>query len=128
MGFWEYPAKGISTPSERLMNELLEAQKIGKDVAHPDLLRMEAAKIKERLSEDHFPGHAAWLDWPWKLHKKQEKGPKNEKIVELYNLVEDPNESSDASSDHQDRVESMRAALEAWQTSVIRSLNGEDYP
>jgi response regulator RpfG family c-di-GMP phosphodiesterase len=42
-------------------------------------------------------------------------------------LEKDRNEETNLVDDHPDRVKAMRESLETWQTSVIRSLNGEDY-
>jgi hypothetical protein len=46
---------------------------------------------------------------------------------ELYNLADDREEKNDLLANEPDRAEKMKAALEAWQRSVVRSLNGEDY-
>jgi len=123
MGFWDYPAKGISVPSKKWMTSLLKAQQEGKDVNDTSRLRLDAGVIKRRYPEDTFPGHAAWLDWPWKLHRI-EKG--NAVKFELYNLARDAMEENDL-IDGQQRVVSMKAELEAWLKSVVRSLNGKDY-
>lgn len=124
MGFWDYPAKGISTPSKKWMASLLAAQQAGKDVDDPWRLRLGAGKITKRYPEASFPGHAAWLDWPWKLHRIQ----KNDRVTfELYNLADDPMESAELVDRQALRVRSMRVALEGWLTSVARSLNGKDY-
>lgn len=125
MGFWDYPIKGIRTPSKEWMAELLEAQKKGSEVTDKDRLRLGADKITKQYSEDTFPGHAAWQDWPWKLHRIQ--GKDGTVKVELYNLANDPNEKTDRSARQQDRAKSMRADLERWLRSVIASLNGKDY-
>ena len=45
----------------------------------------------------------------------------------LFNLVKDRDETTNLIDDHADRVKAMTDSLEEWQTSVIRSLNGEDY-
>jgi len=45
----------------------------------------------------------------------------------LYNLARDPYEKNDRTARQADRVKAMRADLEVWLTSVVRSLNGEDY-
>ena len=73
--------------------------------------------------EDITTGHAAWNDWPWKLHRID--GNK----FELYNLTTDPMESFDLSKNnqHKQRLERMKKELDVWMRSVIRSLNGEDY-
>ena len=45
---------------------------------------------------------------------------------ELYNLAKDPMEASPI--DDAIRIATMKAELEDWLTSVVNSLNGEDYP
>jgi len=87
MGFWDYPMGGISTPSAKWMSELLELQKAGKQETDPARLRLDAGKIAKKYPLDRLPGHAAWLDWPWKLHRiENNKGVK----IELYNSPKTP--------------------------------------
>jgi arylsulfatase A-like enzyme len=124
MGFWDHPTGGISTPSRKLMSELLELQKSGKEVDDPSRLCLDAGKITKKYPVDSFPGHAAWLDWPWKLHRIETK---QDVKLELYNLVKDPDELNDLTAHNTRRVKMMKAELEEWQNSVISSLNGEDY-
>jgi hypothetical protein len=124
MGFWDHPTSGIRTPSKEWMTDLLNAQKAGKEIAQRSRLRLDAGKITKKYPEDSFAGHAAWLDWPWKLHRiETKKGVK----LELYNLAEDPQEKNDLAAQNAERVNAMRGELEKWQRSVVRSLNGEDY-
>ena len=125
MGFWDHPTGGISTPSHKWMSELLEAQKAGNQTGETSRLRLDAGEITKQYPEDTFPGHAAWLDWPWKLHRIQDK--KARVKWELYNLAEDPDERQDLLAQHSGRADSMKSRLEAWQKSVVRSLNGKDY-
>jgi len=125
MGFWDHPTRGIKTPSQEWMSELLEVQKAGKESSETFRLRLDAGKIAMQYPEDSFPGHAAWLDWPWKLHRIQ--GKKADVKLELYNLAEDPAEQKDLVTQNTERVNSMKFQLEAWQASVVRSLNGKDY-
>jgi hypothetical protein len=108
------------------MAELLQAQQTDPG-AVPDSfrLRLDAGEIGEEHPEGSLPGHAAWLDWPWKLHRiENEEG---EVALELYDLANDSEEANNLLSDHGDRVASMTAELEAWQRSVVASLNGQDY-
>ena len=124
IGFWDYPARGVRTPSKEFMSELLAAQKAGNEAGDESRLRPDAGKITRQYPEDTFPGHSAWLDWPWKLHRiEAEKGLE----LALYNLAADPQERNNMAAKYPERAESMRAELEQWQKSVIRSLNGEDY-
>ena len=125
MGFWDHPTGGISTPSDKWMSELLAAQKAGNETGDVSRLRLDAGKITKQYPEDIYPGHAAWLDWPWKLHRIEDK---NAKVKwELYNLADDPAEQEDLLTQQSDRVKSMKSQLEAWLKSVARSLNGKDY-
>jgi arylsulfatase A-like enzyme len=126
MGFWHFPEGGVVTPSKKLMAELFELQSTGADVTDPVRLRFEASDITKQYPEDSFPGHAAWLNWPWKLHRIEDKKTKNVKF-ELYNLAEDPMEENDLADKLQTRLENMKPQLQKWQLSVIRSLNGKDY-
>lgn len=125
VGFWNNPVAGISTPSDQWMSELLAAQKKGDPIPHPERLRKDAAEIKTRHPEDSFPGHAAWLDWPWKFHRIQAKG--GDVKVELYRLSDDPQEAKDLAASEPERTRDYRTALDAWLASVARSLNGADY-
>ena len=125
MGFWDHPTGGISTPSHKWMTELLDAQKAGDQTGDTSRLRLDAGKIARQYPEDTFPGHAAWLDWPWKLHRIHDK--KGNIKLELYNLAEDPMEQKDLLARETDRVNAMKSQLESWLASVVRSLNGKDY-
>ncbi len=125
MGFWDNPVPGIGTPSKKWMTELLEAQKKGKEISDEWRLRMDAGDITKQYPEDSYPGHAAWLDWPWKLHRIQNKN--GQVKLELYNLLEDPDEQNDILNQFPRQVKIMKTALEEWLTSVVRSLNGKDY-
>ena len=126
MGFWSYPPKTKSgVKGEKWMQELLEEQREGKSVADQSRLCLDAGEIKKQYAEDHFFGHAAWLDWPWKLHRIE--NDKRRVYWALYNLNDDPGEKRNLRSEHADKVEAMKAQLERWMASVIRSLNGEDY-
>ncbi|UCD48820.1 MAG: sulfatase-like hydrolase/transferase [Phycisphaerales bacterium] len=123
MGFWDHPARGIRTPSKEWMGSLMKAQQAGRDVDDPSRLRRDAGEISEQYPEDRFPGHAAWLDWPWKLHRIE----KNDVKFELYNLADDPQESRNVCDVQPERANTMKTQLEAWLASVARSLNGKDY-
>lgn len=82
------------------------------------------------------PGHAALLDWPYKLHTDPAAGRRanqptntNEKLpaVLLYDVEKDPKETSDLAAQEPERVARMTAALKAWKDSVEKSLGGADY-
>ncbi|MEQ9411775.1 MAG: sulfatase-like hydrolase/transferase [Fuerstiella sp.] len=128
MGFWSMNQSGISTPSDKWMREELAAQKEGRDYHDKSRLVADAAEIRSEFSRHERPGHAAWLDWPWKLHRIA-GGRKNADSVsfELYNLADDPMETTDLAAGESQRVQAMQKQLDTWQTSVIDSLNGSDY-
>ena len=81
------------------------------------------------------PGHAAWLDWPYKLHinpvagrgNKKKKGEEALPATLLYDVSKDPKETTDFAAQEPERVAKMTAALEAWKASVESSLSGGDY-
>jgi arylsulfatase A-like enzyme len=126
IGFWKYAAPGRSVPSHKLMTELLEAQQAGNELEDKSRLRLDAGAISRQYPMDALPGHAAWLAWPWKLHRIEDR----ETAVitfELYNLAEDPLEQHDVTGQNEGLVEMMKSALRDWQVSVVRSLNGGDY-
>jgi len=125
MGFWDYPGRGIGQRSTAMLEALMKLQAKGEEATEAILLRPDAGKITRQYPEDAFPGHAAWLDFPWKLHRINRRGGRVK--LELYNLAEDPGEAKDLSADQAGRVKTMRSALEAWLKSVVRSLNGKDY-
>jgi arylsulfatase A-like enzyme len=126
MGFWDYPVGGIGTPSAQWMAELLAAQQAGGEPEDVAKLRLDAGEIKTQYPEDVLPGHAAWIDGDWKLHRMADKQGRKVRF-ELYNLSRDREEKLDVASEAPDRVARFTAALEGWQRSVVRSLNGEDY-
>jgi arylsulfatase A-like enzyme len=125
MGFWDYPIGGISTPSAKWMAELLAAQQAGGDL-EPDPSSQAAAKLPDPpYAADEFPGHAAWIDGDWKLHRRTNK--QGAVTWELYNLADDPAETTDLAQSEDQRMRRMRVDLENWLKSVVGSLNGDDY-
>lgn len=125
IGFWNFPEGGVPTPAKAWMEELLEDQRRGDMIGDLEKLRLESAVISKQYPEDVFPGHAAWLDWPWKLHRIQDG--EGQLRYELYNLKDDPQEVDDLALMQAGRVKEMGEGLLQWQVSVLRSLNGKDY-
>jgi arylsulfatase A-like enzyme len=125
MGFWDYPAKGIGTPSAAWMAELLAAQQAGGDLPpHPS--SAAAAQLPDPpFSTSQFPGHAAWIDGDWKLHRIE--GKSGNVSWQLYNLASDPNEATNLLGDKTSVAERLKPDLQSWLASVARSLNGDDY-
>ena len=127
MGFWDRPEKGIGTPSAAWMGELLKAQQAGGDLPPNEASRNAARLPDPAFPVDSFPGHAAWIDGDWKLHRIANPKKGGEVTWELYNLKNDPAEENDLAARETGRVAKYRPQLEAWLESVTRSLNGEDY-
>ncbi len=125
MGFWQYPSPGRRTPSAQWMAELLEAQKQGYLVTDSARLVLDAGEITKQYPENSFPGHSAWLDWPWKLHRIQNNA--GEINLELYHLENDSLEQNNLALSETEKVEALLPQLEKWQNSVVQSLNGKDY-
>ena len=123
MGFWFGFATGQTTDSDGIIQALMQAQQAGEPSPFPKRLLKNVNEFSS-YTEDDYKGHAAWNEWPWKLHRFQ----KGEDVTfELYQLIEDSMETTDLAVSEPDRVASMRSELEAWQASVLRSLEGQDY-
>ena len=126
MGFWDYVAKGISTPSDQWMAELLTAQQAGQDLP-PHESSLNAAVLPEpAYSTSTFPGHAALIDGHWKLHRIEDN-KSGEVVWELYDLAKDDKEETDVLAKHVERVETMKTQINGWLGGVAASLNGADY-
>ena len=74
---------------------------------------------------DRFPGHAAWIDGHWKLHRIENKD--GSVRFELYDLATDPSEKTDLAADQSKRVAQLKPGLTDWLKSVVGSYNGDDY-
>ena len=131
--FWGYPlailataaAVGVRWLLDPWLGDLLAAQKAGGDLPpHPS--SRDAGKLPDpAYPTDQFPGHSAWIDGDWKLHRIENKqGRVN---WELYNLAEDPKEANNLAEAEPGWVKDMQRPLEQWLKSVVESLNGKDY-
>ncbi len=97
--------------------------------------RGKAIAFVARLSTEN--SHAALLDWPYKLHTgaSNSRGRKGADSaagapvapVMLFDVSKDPKETTDIAAQHSERVARMKAELEAWKASALKSLAGEDY-
>lgn len=79
-------------------------------------------------------GHAAVIDWPYKLHtdpSATRKAAKQDRSslpkVLLYDISKDPRETTDLSAEQPDRVATLSASLKSWKESVGQSHSGADY-
>ncbi|MDX1680341.1 MAG: sulfatase-like hydrolase/transferase [Akkermansiaceae bacterium] len=123
VGFWKSPIKGISTRNDMILEELHKKQQAGAPTPHlPERITAGLYEMPD-WPVDQSKGHAAWLDWPWKLHRI------NGDRYELYDLRADPQEAKDLSADpaQAERLEKMKTELSAWMVSVTASYNGKDY-
>ncbi len=126
IGFWNHPSGGVGVPAKKWMDELYAEQQQGREPSDPARLFANAGSLVKQYPLDQFPGHSAWVDGGWKLHRIQD--PKGNKLtLELYHLTKDPNETTDLLKQEGERVGRMQRDLEVWLQSVVRSLNGEDY-
>ncbi|MCC6352820.1 MAG: sulfatase-like hydrolase/transferase [Verrucomicrobiae bacterium] len=125
MGFWDYTIQGLATKSTELLQTLAREQASGNTRPAAEAEPIPPAQLRSDYPTDSFPGHAAWTDGQWKLHRIQ--GKKDAITWELYNLADDPTESQDIASAQPARTAQMRSELESWLHSVASSLNGRDY-
>ncbi len=130
MGFWANFSRGQGVRSHALLEILAESQAAGKD----DLPLMNDAANRESravgqlqvFAQQGLVGQAAWIDGDFKLHRRRQA--KTGKVTyELYDLHTDPAEANNIAGQMPKRVEAMKKGLEAWQRSVIRSVDGQDY-
>ena len=125
MGFWDYTAKGIGTPSAAWMADLLKAQQAGGDLDPHESSQKAAELPNPKYPLDSFPGHSALIDGDWKLHRIE--GANGKLSWELYNLAADAAEKSNVLDSEATRVAKLKTQLNDWLVSVTNSLNGEDY-
>lgn len=126
LGFWDYTIAGKPVKSSDLLEEIAREQASGNVRSDREAGQPMTGLLDEKYPADKFPGHSAWLDGDWKLHRIEAK--KGTVTWELYNLGTDPKETTDLLMTESQRVSRMRSELNAWLTSVVGSLNGADYP
>jgi hypothetical protein len=123
MGFWHKFQGGQSTHSDRILKAIYEQQQASAKPPHnPARMAKDVAEFPQ-FAEDYAKGHAAWTDWPWKLHRI------NADKYELYDLANDAMEEHNvvAEAGQAERVTRMKSELHRWMRSVVRSVNGKDY-
>ena len=123
LGFWVYTARGHGVRSADLLEDLAAAQAAGRPPKSP---QPATGQLSRRYSETRRPGHAAWMEGRYKLHRIPQKDGRF--TYRLFDLVKDRREKTDLSAQQPERTERMKRALADWQRSVIGSLNGRDYP
>ncbi len=125
MGFWDYPVEGQLVFSEKWMNNLLKSAENPEEKIELEELHLDADEIIKQYPKDSFPGHSAWLDWPLKLHRKENE--KGDVDYELYNLETDPDEKQNIIDKDTAIDEKLKTGMRIWLESVVDSLNGKDY-
>lgn len=108
--FWYYPSR-----RER-GNELY----VGPEAQTGTWRTFRNYKHPKPQDPEEIGGHAALIDNRYKLHEIDED-------LELYDIVNDPAETTDLSDDRPEIVARLKATLDAWQESVELSLSGRDY-
>ncbi len=126
LGFWVYPRPGRQVRSVKILEEMAKQQAGETSPVKSEAAKLDEGAIVERFSDAVLPGHAAWIDNQYKLHRMADKA--GQVKLALFDLVQDPKEKTDLADAQPERVSRMKLELEAWQKSVIHSLNGEDYP
>ncbi len=95
--------------------------------------RGKAIPFVARLNQEN--SHAALLDWPYKLHvgavksKGKLDGNSGQPVAPmlLYDVSQDPNETTDLAAQQPAIVARMNEELAAWRASALKSLAGDDY-
>ena len=126
MGFWTYHNRGYGRHARRMLEALRQEQLDGnQQPAAPE------GQIGRFHPADNLPGHSAWIEGDYKLHRIPVKKNTTQFNYELYHLVNDPKESNNLLNEDKSRLAKrfgrMKADLVTWQQSVINSLNGRDY-
>lgn len=126
MGFWDLPISGKAVKSHDLMKAVLDAQARGEELPPAEDSRQAAEIGPLPPGMEDFIGHAAWIEGEWKLHRitKRKTGQVR---LELYNLSQDPKETTDLAARERDRASALVGRLETWMRSVVRSCSGGDY-
>ena len=126
MGFWTYHNRGYGRHARRMLEALRQEQLDGnQQPAAPE------GQIGHFHPADNLPGHSAWIEGDYKLHRIPVKKNATQFNYELYHLVNDPKESNNLLNEDKShlakRFGRMKADLVTWQQSVINSLNSRDY-
>ena len=126
IAFWVYPEGGIRTPSAEWMKQLQDEQQ-GRSPATAAPQLTSTALLQQRYDGENLVGHTALILKNHKLHRIPNGKQSLEFRLELYDLMNDPQEERDLSETHPERAKELSDTLRNWQRSVINSLNGDDY-
>ena len=123
MGFWHVFTGGQSTRSDAIIKKLMDAKQAGEANPYPERILKNVNQFPE-IPDGKYNGHAALNQWPWKIHRIENGGKVK---IELYNLEKDAMETNNLANKEVKRTNKMQADIEAWQASVMESLEGKDY-
>jgi len=124
LGFYDPGIPGFGTPSDKIISGIAKSQKAGEAIADPQAIGKAPAPLVWFAQPGSYPGHAAWRDGDWKLHRIQDK--QDGVRWELYHLASDVQEKTNV-VDKEKYVPALQQALEKWLSTVAGSLRGEDY-
>lgn len=116
VGFWKYPHKTQQKNRPWMDPDRLKGTT---PTANRDSIQFLNFHHPMPLTEN-FPGQAAWMDNQYKLVTDGKK-------TELFNIVADPLEKNNLAGEKSKITARMKTQLEAWQSSVEKSLAGQDY-
>lgn len=123
IGFWHNFTVGQSTRSDLIIKKLMEAQQGGEPNPFPERVLKNVNIFPKYNANSHQSGHAAILDWPFKIHAIYGK---KKTTWELYDLSKDPMESETLNEKEAKQFFRMQKQLTAWQKSVLKSHSGHD--
>jgi arylsulfatase A-like enzyme len=123
IGFWHNFSGGQSTRSDQIIKKLMEAQQGGEPNPFPERVFKNVNNFPKYTASSHQSGHAALLDWPFKIHAIFSK---KKTTWELYDLSRDPTESNTLNEQEPKQFFKMQKQLTAWQKSVLESHSGHD--
>jgi len=123
LGFWSYPSPGRLTYSDKILDGIPS----GLDLAPEATEAEQLAADRLREAPTAWPGHAAWVEGRYKLHRRLTagEGRPGQVVFELYDLVADPAETKDLAGVDPTRLVHMAAELEAWRRDVVADYLAE---
>lgn len=116
IGFWKYASRGERSHTRWVSEELSRGTTPTTKNPAIDFVNYRHPTARTNA----FGGTAAWVDNRYKLLKVGSR-------AELYDLLNDPKETTDIAARRPAVVKTMSDQLVIWQQSVERSLTGADY-
>ena len=78
-----------------------------------------------RIEPHDFLGSRAIIENDMKLIIQEKKNGTT--LIELFDLKNDPSETRNLFQEYEDKAQRLKRSLHTWQTSVLKSLTGDDY-